>query len=531
MPPKAAPQKRKRGRPSAAPRRSASPDAQGAQQPTYEGDGEDESRPKKRGRPPRNLDTDESAPPVPAQQQEKRKRGRPSLGKSMATPEKTAGRGRGRPPAKAVDASPDAPAETPEETAKSRGRPRKSPETTEDSSAPAQKEKRKRGRPSMGNTMDETPKRQRGRPPRASLQNQAEEEAIEDVEEAEEQQPAEKASEQDGRSKKGRKKQQEEPQDDPTRQKQPGKATTKADKPPAQGAKAPAPSKSKQKRAPQNSRQPGDDGDTSADEEIPRSPSKPYAHVSETLVHIPQATIDAKWSPLNDPSIANATTTLSLAHRPVIQTVATTGRDAQHHAVAALDLVQSRIARKMRKGLPFPPAASNATGALGRRADARGAELDFESVLGGAAALQRQLEPALHAVELLRREKRRAQEELERDYISLQNLEAGARGQARERKQLLKRAHPLAPESTVSRSEDLEMVFGKRNGGGAVFKDLEDEGLRDLAMQLSGHVESMRANLAQVDGIAPRMDAGRAALRSVLLEHLDQATYDQVVLG
>lgn len=50
-------------------------------------------------------------------------------------------------------------------------------------------------------------------------------------------------------------------------------------------------------------------------------------------------------------------------------------------------------------------------------------------------------------------------------------------------------------------------------------------------MQLSGHVESMRANLAQVDGIAPRMDAGRAALRSVLLEHLDQATYDQVVLG
>lgn len=322
----------------------------------------------------------------------------------------------------------------------------------------------------MGKTTDETPKRQRGRPPRASLQNQAEEEAgeevVEDVEEAEEQQPAQKVSEQDGRSKKGRKKQQEEPQEDPTRRKQPGKATTtKADKPPAQGAEAPAPSKSKQKRAP------GNDGDTSADEEIPRSPSKPYAHVSETLVHIPQATIDAKWSPLNDPSIANATTTLSLAHRPVIQTVATTGRDAQHHAVAALDLVQSRIARKMKKGLPFPPAASSATGALGRRADARGAELDFESVLGGAAALQRQLEPALHAVELLRREKRRAQEELERDYVSLQNLEAGARGQARERKQLLKRAHPLAPESTVSRGEDLEMVFGnKENGGGAVFK-------------------------------------------------------------
>ena len=50
-------------------------------------------------------------------------------------------------------------------------------------------------------------------------------------------------------------------------------------------------------------------------------------------------------------------------------------------------------------------------------------------------------------------------------------------------------------------------------------------------MQLSGHVESMKTNLAQVDGIVPQMDISRAALRTVLQEHLDQTVYDQVVLG
>lgn len=72
-------------------------------------------------------------------------------------------------------------------------------------------------------------------------------------------------------------------------------------------------------------------------------------------------------------------------------------------------------------------------------------ELNFESVLDGKVALERQLEPALDGLEVLRREKETLEEVLERDYETLRTLEAGARAQAREQRSLLRRAHVLAP--------------------------------------------------------------------------------------
>lgn len=41
----------------------------------------------------------------------------------------------------------------------------------------------------------------------------------------------------------------------------------------------------------------------------------------------------------------------------------------------------------------------------------------------------------------------------------------------------------------------------------------------------------MRANLQQTDGILPQLARSRAALRAVLLQHLDQGQYERVVLG
>lgn len=72
-------------------------------------------------------------------------------------------------------------------------------------------------------------------------------------------------------------------------------------------------------------------------------------------------------------------------------------------------------------------------------------ELNFESVLDSKLNLERQLEPALDGLEVLRREKETMEEELERDYETLRNLEASARVQAREQKRLLKKAHALTP--------------------------------------------------------------------------------------
>lgn len=192
-------------------------------------------------------------------------------------------------------------------------------------------------------------------------------------------------------------------------------------------------------------------------------PPKRYLHVAPHVRGVKQSTIDAKWTPLGSSSIAAASEILELAHRPVAQRMAGTTQRRQH-ASAALSVAYRRITRKLQRGLPFPPAgmpSSSSSAARGGGGDGgRETELDFESVLDGRRALERQLDPALHAVELLKREKSRMERELERDYMTLRNLEAGARTQAREQREKLKRAHVLAPDaSRKPRLEDVEMIF------------------------------------------------------------------------
>ncbi|KAK7208831.1 hypothetical protein V2G26_016009 [Clonostachys chloroleuca] len=192
--------------------------------------------------------------------------------------------------------------------------------------------------------------------------------------------------------------------------------------------------------------------------------TKPYLHVTSFVRGIRQSTIDAKWTALAGPSIAAATETLELAHRPILQRLSNSEQRRQHTS-SALAVLYRRITRKLHKGLPFPPATASAGGSMVARRrrggdGGRELELDFERVLDASQALERQLDPALHAVELLRKEKERLERELERDYKTLQNLEAGARGQSRQQREQLKKAHVLTPHATTSRAGDnVELAF------------------------------------------------------------------------
>jgi hypothetical protein len=92
---------------------------------------------------------------------------------------------------------------------------------------------------------------------------------------------------------------------------------------------------------------------------------------------------------------------------------------------------------------------TGATSTAANAVDGRAIELDFESVLDAKQALERQLDPALHAVELLTREKEKLERELEQDYEALRNLESSAKAQGREYRGMLKKAHVLAPTPEV----------------------------------------------------------------------------------
>lgn len=74
-------------------------------------------------------------------------------------------------------------------------------------------------------------------------------------------------------------------------------------------------------------------------------------------------------------------------------------------------------------------------------------------------------------------------------------------------------------------------VSGRHADQYSARQGLEDEETKAAVLQLGGHVESMRVNLQQVEGIVPEMAKSQAALRMVLMKHLDAEQYDRVVLG
>ncbi|KAL2687591.1 hypothetical protein Neosp_005152 [[Neocosmospora] mangrovei] len=273
---------------------------------------------------------------------------------------------------------------------------------------------------------------------------------------------------------------------------------------------------------------------SSSDEELP-SPPKPYPHIAPYTRTIKSSTIAAKWTPLTGASLPAASSILTLAHQPILQRTSST-RNRRTHASAALHLVSRRIERKLARGLPFPPASSSGGARMGRRrgADADGGralELDFEAVLDGKTALERQLVPAKHAVELLRAEKARMEQELEDDYEKLRKLEADARAQTRERKDLYRKAHVLAPTSQPLPKDPDNTITTDDRDSSSNLKHLVDTPLEPLALQLAGHVESIRGNLQQADGVAPQLARTKAALQDVLHRYLDSGAYEQVLLG
>ncbi|KAJ4125548.1 hypothetical protein NW768_009169 [Fusarium equiseti] len=271
-----------------------------------------------------------------------------------------------------------------------------------------------------------------------------------------------------------------------------------------------------------------DNAQTDSDEPPP-SPQKPYLHIAPFKRTIRSSHITAKWSPLSGSSLPAATSILTLAQRPILQRTATT-RNRRTHATAALNLVSRRIERKLARGLPFPPASS--TTSTRRRADADGGramELDFEAVLDGKQVLDRELQPARHAVGLLKAEKDRMEKELEKDYEELRRLEANARAQTRERKDLFRKAHILAPTSRATiKHKDTEFVADKDEES---LKDLVNTPLEPLALQLAGHVDSIRGNLQQAEGVTPHLGHTKAALQDVLQRYLDADAYEHVLLG
>ncbi|KAK3684229.1 S-adenosyl-L-methionine-dependent methyltransferase [Podospora appendiculata] len=322
-----------------------------------------------------------------------------------------------------------------------------------------------------------------------------------------------------------------------------------SDVPPQPAAVEPQPTSGRKKTKPEARKRKassGGGGGGEADESInqdadPASgPAPKYRHLTARTRQIPRSTISAKWTALDEPSIAAVDSIISDAHLPVLSRLR--GRDhRQEQAQAILHTFASRLHSKLVKGMPFPPPSVKA--GTGRGAGATGgvgtheAELDFERTVNATAALETALDPLLHSVALLKREKAEEEAALERDYRALRTLETNARAEARDWRERGKRDHVLASGvggGGWERENRLEVVKtgDSHHLAGGAFNDIqEDAELVVLSQQLKNHMESMRGNLQQIEGVLPAIAKSKGALQGLLHKHLDPRQYDQVLLG
>ncbi|KAI1411264.1 CENP-Q, a CENPA-CAD centromere complex subunit-domain-containing protein [Hypoxylon sp. FL1857] len=592
MAPEIANQKRKRGRPTNASR--GEDDASGNQltltrqgqlaatsENTREPDMEESARPRKRGRRA-NAEVPSQAEPEPEASQpqrpkkkrrrspapqangdredvgeeepetaptERRKRGRPRVSDTNgdaevgeksrpdAVAEKALPKKRGRPTKEAEAAKnnePEADEADDENEGNSSllrrsGRIRRSPsslnkgaqETTKptgEQSSKGQKQKeRKKGRPPQNEQPDDEaeqesipqPKKKRGRP---SLNNQP----SADVEANRESQSQPKkrgrpSLEENGTSsaKEKRKKSREQPSQE---HEEPAQDERRGRGKPRHSNQSPPTARRHRRSSGTQTRSSSPDSDGSP----PR-----YRHLTTRTRRVPLNVVESKWTPLEAPAITSVTTLLQSASRPVLLRL----NNAQKHsqAQAALNAVANRLRSKISRGLPFPPATTST-----RREE----EFEFERTISGIQSLESQLDPLLHSVELLRREKERAQKELDHEYKLLSRLGSNARAEARERRERVRKMHVLVPEKPAEAKVDsVGELVPAEEGSGRVFSDLQDEELVGLAGQIANHMESMRGNLQQIDGVVPAITKSQGLLRAALQSRLDPEQLESVILG
>ncbi|KAF5673023.1 cylicin ii [Fusarium heterosporum] len=560
----AKPPARKRGRPANA-SKPAVASASEDHPDEYEADIEEFTHPKQRGRPRKQVAEDPAEQVVAQEGKPRRKRGRPSLedrnAENKAEDPAQSKRKRGRPSLEKRQTEPEAEPETVENTAqpkKKRGRraleadqndkesanepveelgkakrkrkPKERqfehPEQPDKEPQPSKKGRRPAQQPEPEETEPAPPKRrsrkvqepQDEEGPRRSPRN-----SLNDLGE-----DVNNKGRNAGKNDRASRENAEDRENDETTKR---RGRPNGGRPSAENANEQQPEEQEQEQDinTKKIRRNKNDDPSDSDESLP-SPEKPYLHIAPFKRTIRSSTIAAKWTPLSGSSLPAAASILTLAHQPILSRTSTT-RNRRTHASAALHLVSRRIERKLARGLPFPPASSMTTTRRSVDADGgRAMELDFEAVLDGKTALERQLVPGRHAVKLLKAEKDRMERELDRDYEELRKLEANARAQTRERKDLFRKAHVLAPTSRPS-SKDQDTAFITDNKEEGTLKDLVNTPLEPVVLQLAGHVESIRGNLQQAEGVTPQLGRTKAVLQDVLHRYLDSESYEQVVLG
>ncbi|KAH8811738.1 CENP-Q, a CENPA-CAD centromere complex subunit-domain-containing protein [Xylogone sp. PMI_703] len=249
-----------------------------------------------------------------------------------------------------------------------------------------------------------------------------------------------------------------------------------------------------------------------------------YRRLAPITRRVPRDKIDAQWDPLQNNCIERISQLLQDVERPVIMRV----RDEEKRVQArtAIQMVSRKLISKLSKGLPFPP------GIRSQRAD----DFDFEKVLDNNRSLEVQLTPILHSNELLEAELAHEMELLESEREVMEELEKNAKLATSKRKESKKKLHSLlqSQDDPPSKEEKFELISKSAENvkhPALSLGDNMDEDYTALIQEVNGHLDSIRGNLNQIQGISQAMARGKAAVQTTLFDHLEEERYEQVVLG
>ncbi|KAI9844561.1 MAG: hypothetical protein M1837_005520 [Sclerophora amabilis] len=239
-----------------------------------------------------------------------------------------------------------------------------------------------------------------------------------------------------------------------------------------------------------------------------------FSTLRPRIKRLSQDVIKTKWG-RPPPSIQHRIRDLfKAAETPIITSVKDDRREveAQTTLNSLLQRLNTRVPR-----MPFPPSTKEI-------------HFDYERLLARNRALEAQLTPAVHSIELFRSEVAKERQRLGADQARLDELKRNARTEeSMHKRQAKKNLHPLLHQAATL--NDGEVRFNASELTAEEVKPdhgletEDDQAVAPVLAQLQNHLESMHSNTSFLEGIGDQLIRSRAAVETVLINHLDPVHY------
>ncbi|KAI9677696.1 MAG: hypothetical protein M1829_002468 [Trizodia sp. TS-e1964] len=264
-------------------------------------------------------------------------------------------------------------------------------------------------------------------------------------------------------------------------------------------------------------------GSFSEDGETPEelTPRVRFAMLEPQIKRVRKDVLMTKWSTLGEAPKQAVKELWKSIERPVVNV----SRDEKKRTEAAA--VVGGIRRKLGARLsrwPFPP-------------NTKELHFDYERLLNENRALEAQLTPVLHSIQLTRAEIEKEEFLLRADQERLQTLQSNAKDEELLRRRQAKRSHGLLQaleESPEGKEEFCARAIGLITTPDPDAPSLDsgaDEEFEKVSKQLQSHLHSMRGNAEQVKDIAAGLASAQAAVDDALYHHFNELQYSQIVMG